>query len=79
MDYAKNITVLFQQLGLPSQDADIEHFIKTHPLSPDIKLHDAPFWNTSQADFLKSAFEEDSDWAIPMDELNQRLHSITTL
>lgn len=39
-----------------------------------MKLIDAPFWSPQQAQFLKEELREDADWAIAVDELNQRLH-----
>ena len=44
---------LFEQLGLPSSEQDIEQFIRTHRLfSQDIQLDQATFWTPAQADFL---------------------------
>jgi len=71
-----NIGTLFQQLGLPSSDQDINHFIGHHRLfSKDIKLDEATFWTPSQASFLKEALEDDSDWSEVVDELDCRLRS----
>ena len=65
---------LFAQLGLPSDEAAIQHFIATHsPLKGDIYLADAPFWTASQAAFLKEEKLEDADWAELVDQLNLAL------
>ncbi|MDR4241362.1 DUF2789 domain-containing protein, partial [Bacillus mycoides] len=49
-------------------------FITSHsPLKNEIKLVDAPFWNDSQRAFLKDSIIEDSDWAVPFDQLNEAL------
>ncbi|GGX78146.1 hypothetical protein GCM10007160_01720 [Litchfieldella qijiaojingensis] len=65
---------LFEQLGLPDDPASIEQFIERHaPLSSDIALADAPFWNEAQANFLRDALEEDADWAEVVDHLDASL------
>lgn len=67
---------LFEQLGLPSNERDVEQFIRTHRLfSQDIRLDQATFWTSAQADFLREAFDEDSDWCEVVDELNSRLRT----
>ncbi|MBY4679034.1 DUF2789 domain-containing protein [Marinobacterium arenosum] len=69
-----NINTLFDQLGLPSSDRDIERFIETHRLfTGDIVLSEATFWTPAQAQFLKEALEDDSDWCEAVDELDSRL------
>ena len=68
------INLLFDQLGLPSSDAEIEAFIAAHLLPDGVKLSDAEFWDNSQRDFLKEQLNADAEWAIPVDELNERLH-----
>jgi hypothetical protein len=71
---AHTINTLFEQLGLASTDAHIDQFINTHKLfSEQVKLEDATFWNKAQADFLRDAISNDSDWAEVVDELNARL------
>ncbi|NMX64945.1 DUF2789 domain-containing protein [Pseudomonas sp. WS 5059] len=65
---------LFEQLGLEASPAAIDTFIGEHPLAETVKLIDAPFWTPQQAQFLKEELREDADWAIAVDELNQRLH-----
>lgn len=65
---------LFAQLGLPSGAEAVERFIETHrPLPADQRLVDAPFWNKAQRQFLREAFNEDADWAEPVDELDALL------
>lgn len=65
---------LFAQLGLPSSDADIQAFIKSHrPLDPQIKLSEAPFWTKAQAKFLQEQIICDADWAAVVDKLNVSL------
>jgi hypothetical protein len=67
---------LFEQLGLPSSEQDIEQFIRTHRLfSQDIRLDQATFWTPVQAAFLREAIDEDSDWSEVVDELNTRLRN----
>lgn len=66
---------LIDQLGLPSDEADIEDFIDSNsPLSTDVSLPEAPFWNPVQASFLPDNLLEDADWADVIDELNVDLH-----
>ncbi|PRA33075.1 DUF2789 domain-containing protein [Pseudomonas poae] len=68
------LETLFEQLGLESTPDAIDAFIVAHPLPADVKLIDAPFWSAQQASFLKEELREDAEWAIAVDELNQRLH-----
>lgn len=71
---AYNLKTLFDQLGLPSESADIDDFIEAHPLDADIKLVDAPFWSESQKQTLEEWIGKDDDGAIVFDELNVRIH-----
>lgn len=67
---------LFAQLGLPSEDEDIENFIRTHsPIPTDIALSEASFWTPVQAAFLNEEILKNADWAEVIDELNARLHA----
>jgi hypothetical protein len=69
-----NLVSLFNQLGLNSTDDDIEKFIdRNKPLPDNVELHDANFWNTSQASFLKQGKDEDADWAVIVDQLDTLL------
>lgn len=68
------LSELFKQLGLPDDSESIEQFIETHrPLSENIRLADAAFWNEGQRRFLSEELEEDADWAELVDTLNNRL------
>jgi hypothetical protein len=61
---------LFLQLGLADDPAAMEAFIACHrPLPVGISLADAPFWNPSQAQFLREQISEDADWAELVDTL----------
>ncbi|MGP9831730.1 DUF2789 domain-containing protein [Marinobacter sp. NSM] len=75
MDTSKHtLSVLFEQLGLPSEQNSIESFIARHsPLPSEIAIQDAPFWSESQSQFLEEGLEEDSDWAEIIDELDALL------
>lgn len=71
-----SLNCLFKQLGLNDSNEDIAEFISSHtPIDPDISIHEATFWSTGQADFLKQAISEDSEWAIIVDELSERLRN----
>ena len=62
---------LFCQLGLASDEEQINAFIEKHrPLPRNIALSEADFWNEAQAVFLAEAVEEDSDWCELVDELD---------
>ena len=68
------INALFEQLGLEDSDDAIQMFIEQHkPLASEVALHEAAFWNASQADFLRQAIEEDADWAEVVDQLDAML------
>ncbi|WP_303293128.1 MULTISPECIES: DUF2789 domain-containing protein [Marinobacter] len=75
MDTSKHsLSTLFEQLGLPSGQAEIENFIARHsPLPSEVAIQDAPFWSESQSHFLEEGLEEDSDWAEVIDELDALL------
>lgn len=65
---------LFDQLGLPSADADVQAFIAKHrALNEQTILCDAPFWTPMQAKFLAEQIELDADWAGTVDKLDSRL------
>lgn len=65
---------LFEQLGLPSDEASIRNFCGKHSLREGQKLADAEFWSEAQAQFLHDAIIADADWAVPIDNLNTSLH-----
>lgn len=70
------LSMLFDQLGLPSEQADIDAFVQAHsPLPDDVKLSEADFWSPAQATFLKGEMRADGEWALPVDELNVLLHA----
>jgi len=65
---------LFKQLGLGSNNQEIEDFLREHvPLPTEVLLSDAPFWSPAQAAFLREARESDSDWSEVVDALNVAL------
>jgi hypothetical protein len=65
---------LFEQLGLDSSPQGIAAFLRQHaPLPHELALPDAPFWTSAQADFLREAVMDDSDWAEVVDALNAAL------
>jgi hypothetical protein len=68
------MTNLFLQLGLPAGKDEIAAFIRDHQLPEDVRVSEAPFWNTAQRQFLGEEWGEDADWAIVVDELNEALH-----
>lgn len=72
------LELLFEQLGLDADEVSMENFIKTHQLSASQKLHEADFWSAGQRDFLKSHWDKDDEWAIVIDELNQRKRPLNT-
>ena len=68
------LPMLFRQLGLPADSEGISDFIARHrPLESTVKLHEASWWNRSQADFLREAIEQDAQWAEAADELDALL------
>lgn len=75
MDISKHdMYALFQQLGLPNSQQDVDAFIeKYRPLGDSVRLDEAPFWNHAQAAFLEAAIAEDSDWCEVVDELDASL------
>ncbi|MBZ2170320.1 MULTISPECIES: DUF2789 domain-containing protein [Marinobacter] len=75
MDTSKHtINTLFEQLGLPSDEASVDQFISEHsPLPAGTAIQDAPFWSESQSNFLEEGLEQDSDWAEIIDELDARM------
>ncbi|QLF93321.1 DUF2789 domain-containing protein [Pseudomonas sp. ABC1] len=68
------MTNLFLQLGLEADEAAIAQFIKTHQLSTDISITEAPYWNDAQRQFLGEQIKSDAAWAIVVDQLNESLH-----
>lgn len=71
MDTSKhNLYTLFEQLGLPSDDASIERFARHYRFQNGQNLYQAQFWTEAQASFLRDAYEQDAEWASALDELN---------
>lgn len=68
-----NMQSLFVQLGLPSEERDIQRFIVSHVISPSKPLAEANFWRPSQAQFLREALQDDADWAELVDQLAAQL------
>jgi len=68
------MTNLFDQLGLPSTEEDIQAFIASHrPLDAATKLSEASFWTESQSRFIKEQIKSDADWAVVIDTLDTSL------
>lgn len=66
---------LFTQLGLENSEEAIASFISEHRGMNDSRhIEEAPFWNDSQASFLRSALLEDAEWVELIDQLNAELH-----
>lgn len=69
-----SLVSLFQQLGLGHTDKAIQAFINQHAgLPANIELHNAKFWNSSQASFLQQSKVDDADWAEIVDQLDVML------
>lgn len=65
---------LFRQLGLAADVVSIEQFILLHrPLSNAVHVANAPFWTSSQAQFLQEEIAKDGDWAELVDILGSLL------
>ena len=72
--HVHSMSNLFIQLGLPEDPGAFQAFIASHrPLDPHIALYDAPFWTTTQAQFLRECLEDDADWAVIIDKLDSGL------
>ena len=69
---------LFEQLGLPADAASQRRFVLQHrPLADELRLSDAPFWNGSQAAFLREQLKADGEWAMAIDSLSAMLREHT--
>ena len=72
--HSHGMTSLFEQLGLPAGEDDIQTFIADHnPLDAKTKLYEAAFWSSSQAKFLHDQIKADADWAMVIDKLDTSL------
>ena len=68
------MSALFEQLGLPADDAAIAAFIRSHtPLPPETSLQEAPFWSPAQRALLQGEICVDADWAGVIDQLSLSL------
>lgn len=74
IDGERNINMLFEQMGMDSDDAAVEQFIQENQLAQSVQLSDAPFWSDNQRKFLKEEYHADAGWIEIIDELNTRLH-----
>ena len=71
-----DISSLFAQLGLASDETSIARFIQTHrALVSNVVLSEASFWTSAQAEFLREETLKDADWAEVIDQLNTELHA----
>ena len=67
---------LFAQLGLASDNASIQAFIRSHaPLPPAVLLTQASFWSATQSHMLSEQLGHDSDWAELVDQLDAALRA----
>ncbi|EDM69162.1 MAG: DUF2789 domain-containing protein [Moritella sp.] len=69
----QTLELLFAQLGLDNDELSMKRFISQHKLDAGVLLFEAPFWNNSQAMFLKESIYEDADWAEVIDHLDAML------
>ena len=61
---------LFAQMGLANTDDAIAAYARLHRLRSDVLLLRAECWTPSQAQFIRDAMREDSDWSAAVDQLN---------
>ncbi|MFY8272690.1 DUF2789 domain-containing protein [Pseudoalteromonas sp. SSDWG2] len=74
MDTSKHtMNTLFEQLGLPSSDNQIEQFVSNHKLGDSIQIADAPFWSVAQRHFIQESLAQDADWSELIDILDAQL------
>jgi hypothetical protein len=64
---------LFEQLGLSSSDVAIENFVHNNHLPEEIPLDHAACWSAGQAQFIREALDQDSDWSEIVDQLDAML------
>lgn len=75
MDMTSNtLASLFEQLGLPSAEHEIEQFVQTHRLAEHVNIVDADFWTDGQRQFLRQSLRLDAEWSPIVDDLNALLH-----
>jgi hypothetical protein len=74
-----DLPALFLQLGLDNSSSAIDLFIEQHSqLESNYLLHEARFWNTSQANFLKESVDNDADWVDAVNHLDVLLRPVKT-
>lgn len=73
-DEQPTLELLFEQLGLDSEQAAIDRFVEEHQLDQNTPLHEASFWSKNQRDFIIGHWKRDDEWAIVVDTLNALLH-----
>ncbi len=74
LEQQHTLELLFEQLGLPSDEASIDQFAKYHQLPSDVILPEADFWTQGQSSFLREHWHQDDEWIVIIDKLNQMLH-----
>lgn len=67
------MSVLFEQLGLSSDEELMSKFLREHRLFEHQRIEQADYWTPAQAAFLQQAIAEDSDWAELVDHLDAAL------
>ncbi|WP_429064209.1 DUF2789 domain-containing protein [Aeromonas bestiarum] len=65
-----DLSALFAQLGLANDELNLHRFIHEHRLDNQTLLPEASFWTQSQANFLRDALWDDSDWSEAIDQLD---------
>lgn len=70
---AHTLQTLFQQLGLSATDVAIENFVHNNHLGAEIPLDHAACWSAGQAQFIREALDDDSDWSEVVDQLDALL------
>ncbi|WP_425916558.1 DUF2789 family protein [Acinetobacter sp. TSRC1-2] len=74
LEQQPTLELLFEQLGLPADEAAIDQFVKNHQLASEVILPDASFWSEGQSAFLREHWHQDDEWIVIIDKLNQLLH-----
>jgi len=70
------LSELFSQLGLPSDERGIRDFLSSHsPLADSTLLAEAQFWSAGQARLLQEKILEDADWVAVIDQLDSALRA----
>ena len=73
LDMHVTLELLFEQLGLPSDEKSIDRFVQSHQLKQGEMMHLADFWTENQKQFLSSHWQKDDEWALVVDQLNELL------